>query len=285
MDSTRRLIIILVVGIIAVFGIIAIRSWLAEAPPPETADAPQEVRVLVTKRDLPVGTVVQPLADLDWQAMPPEEAQEDYLREEGTSIDSLAGAIVRRTLKSGEPVTQASLTRAGEGSFMSAVLEPGMRAVSISVTPTSGNAGFISPGDRVDLIVTHRVRLAAATNPEGSVISETFIHDVRVIAVDQMLDNPDNQAILAKTVTVEVTPQQAEKIAVAADLGKISFALRSLATERRQIDSEPAVAGEPVSPEEPYTSDTDISTALESSGYSSTIRIIRGDRIENVTLR
>lgn len=283
MDSTRRLIIILVVGVIAVFGIIAIRGWLAdEAPPPE--ETTPEVRVLITKHDLAVGSIVDPLADLDWLAMKPEQAKEDYLREDSAPMEGYAGAIVRRTLRSGEPVTQSSLTRAGEGSFMSAVLEPGMRAVSISVTPTSGNAGFISPGDRVDLIVTHRVRLAAATNPEGSVISETFIRDVRVIAVDQTLTNPENQAILAKTVTVEVSPHQAEKIAVAADLGKISFALRSLAAGQQQTATDGAASAAP--PEDSaYTSDTDISTALESSGYSSTIRIIRGDRVENVTLR
>lgn len=284
MDSTRRLIIILVIGTIAVFGIIAVRSWLADKPPPEQVEAPKEARVLIAKRDLAVGTIVQPAADLDWLPIPLEEVREDHLREDAAPLESFSGAIVRRTLRSGETVTQSTLTRAGEGSFMSAVLEPGMRAVSISVTPTSGNAGFISPGDRVDIIVTHRVRLAAATNPEGSVISETFIHDVRVIAVDQLLDNPDNQAILAKTVTVEVTSQQAEKIAVAADLGKISFALRSLASDLRPVLGADAAAGEPA-PKGPYTSDTDISTALESSGYSSTIRIIRGDRIENITLR
>jgi pilus assembly protein CpaB len=103
-----------------------------------------------------------------------------------------------------------------------------MRAVSIAVSPTSGNAGFISPGDRVDLIVTHRIHVDGSTNNlTGTVISDTFIRDVRVLAVDQQLENADNQAILAKTVTVEVTPKQAEQITVATDLGKISVMLRS----------------------------------------------------------
>lgn len=283
MDSTRRLVILLVIGVIAVFGVIAIRGWLADKPPPETAEAPKDIRIIITKRDIPVGTMVQPLSDLDWRVMPPEEIREDHLRDDAVQMENFSGAITRRPLRAGEPVTQSALTRAGAGSFMSAVLEPGMRAVTISVTPTSGNAGFLSPGDRVDLIVTHRVRSAAGTNPEGSVISETFVRDVRVVAVDQMLDNPENTAILAKTVTVEVTPRQAEQVAVAADLGKISFVLRSMAAAPKEEAT--GSGGAEMPGESHYTSDTDVSTALESSGYSSTIRIIRGDRVENVTLR
>src|SRR5690606_24529682 len=115
------------------------------------------------------------------------------------------------------------------GGFLSAVLEPGTRAVSIAVNPTSGNAGFISPGDRVDLIITRRVRGSQNDGASNeSVISETFVRDVRVVAVDQMLNNPENVAILAKTVTVEVTPKVAEKINIAAEMGRISIALRSI---------------------------------------------------------
>src|SRR5262249_21137290 len=137
----------------------------------------------------------------------------------------------------GEPITVSALIKPGAGGFLSAVLEPGKRAVSIAVSATSGTAGFIFPGDRVDMIVTHRLKvkeISSNSNQQDStesVVSETFVEDVRGGAGDQMLDNPKNKAIPAKTVTLEVSPEQAEKVNVAVELGKISLALRSLASD------------------------------------------------------
>jgi len=147
-----------------------------------------------------------------------------------------------------------------------------MRAVSVAVNATSGNAGFISPGDRVDLIVTHRIKIQGGgeTGAQESVVSETFVHNVRVLAVDQMLDNPENKAILAKTVTVEVNDTQAEQIAVATEMGKISMALRSLTTEQ--------IVGQP---HESRTTQDDVSKSL-GGGVVPRIRVIRGDQVENM---
>jgi len=137
------------------------------------------------------------------------------------------------------------------------------------VNATSGNAGFISPGDRVDLIITHRIKIQSGGEGRGqeSVVSETFVRNVRVLAVDQMLDNPENKAILAKTVTVEVNDAQAEQIAVATEMGKISMALRSL-------------AGAPKSGSRGAT-EKDISPIM-GTGAMPRVRVIRGDEIENV---
>ncbi len=288
MNSTRRLIILIVIGIIAVFGVISIRNWVTSETPTEATPEVVKPRIMIAKRDIPPGVMVQPATDLDWQEVAPEELKEEHLKEGVSHIEDYNGAITRRQLHTGEALTIASITKAGEGGFMSAVLEPGMRAVSIAVTATSGNAGFLSPGDRVDLILTHRVRAASASNSEGSVVSETFIRDVRVIAVDQQLDNPENKAILAKTVTIEVSAHQAEQIAVAGDLGKISFVLRGLAV----IDNKPAAADDPTgadaaatSPADPgYTRDSDVSGAL-GGGVSSTIRVFRGDQVETISVQ
>jgi pilus assembly protein CpaB len=272
MESSRRLIIMLAIGVVLVFGIIAMRSMKSAEEP---AAAPPPARVLVAKRDIAQGSVLQPLQDLDWQTVEPEKITETMLLENATKMENFTGAIVRRQLRAGEPVIASALTRAGEGGFMAAVLDPGMRAVSIAVSATSGNAGFISPGDRVDLVVTHRVH-TDPSNSAGTVVSDTFVRNVRVLAVDQQLENAENQAILAKTVTVEVNPKQAEEITVAADLGKISVMLRSTATE---IDpSKPGAVMEAHG----YTSDADISAALGNG--SSTIRVIRGDQVENVAV-
>ncbi len=273
MDA-KRLILLLVAGVVVAFAAIMMRTWLSSEGEP--APAPSGNHVIVARRDMPLGSFVQVGQDIDWMEVAPEAIKEDYLREGAVRIEDFNGAVVRRPLRAGEPVLQSSLMRAGEGGFMSAVLEPGMRAVSIAVNATSGNAGFISPGDRVDLIVTHRIRSSSGSASDGVVASETFVRGVRVIAVDQMLDNPENKAILAKTVTVEVTSQQAEKISVASEMGKISMVLRSVAQEA--IDEK-----NPVVELYGVTSEGDVSQSGDGGSVSS-IRVIRGNEVENIQL-
>jgi pilus assembly protein CpaB len=275
MDSSRRLVILLVAGVIVAFAAIALRNHLSEEPP-----APAEVvtRVIIAKHDIAAGTLIQSGSDLDW-APAPEGAEKEPLLHEGTAtVEGFNGAVVRRQLKAGEPVPQSAIMKSGEGGFMSAVLEPGMRAVSIAVTATSGNAGFISPGDRIDLIVTHHVKLSTGAGEtaisKDMVVSETFVRNVRVLAVDQMLDNPENKAILAKTVTVEVNDHQAEQISVAGEMGKISVSLRSL-TNAEKKDQQPGIT-------DLYgTRESDVSQMLGGT-YSPRIKVMRGDQIENL---
>jgi len=276
----RQTVLLLVGSGIAAMTVLLMHNRLSDAPP---APAPVPVaRVVIAKRDLALGSFVQATQDLDWGTPPPDQqaaatpsenapettapedgapkpaapvnpARENYLYEGSVKLTDFNGAVVRRTLHAGDAVPQQALMKAGEGGFMSAVLEAGMRAVSIAVNATSGNAGFVSPGDHVDLIVTHHVKTSMGSNNqmEESVVSETFVHNVRVVAVDQMLDNPENKAILAKTVTVEVSPRQAEEVAVGAEMGKISLALRSLT----QPDPKPEVKKEET--EQPPMNDKD----------------------------
>lgn len=305
METPRRILVMLVVCVVMLFAFFALRGLLGGSSDPAQPPPDPLPRVIAAKRDIPQGSIVNVATDLDWLAVEPSTLQETHLREGQARIEEFQGAIVRRPLRAGEAVTAAALTRVGEGSLMSAVLEPGMRAVSIGVSATSGNAGFISPGDRVDLLVTHRVRAGAGGgNLEGSVVSETFIHDVRVIAVDQMLDNPDNKATLAKTVTIEVTPEQAERIAVAGDLGKVSLTLRSLATPEPPPSAETAKSQEkpaeetdeskvvelkpvesPIPEASDFTRDKDVSQALNGNAVAPTIRVIRGDQVETISLQ
>lgn len=317
-----RGILLIVAIVIAVFTVVSIRSQMAQVP--ENAPV-QNVRVVLAKRDLSPGTFVQGEQDLEW-GMPPDapapvpvnaEAtdtstpvnavatnpahHEPYLLETSVKLKDFNGAVVRRALRAGEPVPQSALMRSGEGGFMSAVLEPGMRAVSIAVNATTGNAGFVSPGDRVDLLVTHRYKTGVTTGGnEESVVSETFVHDLRVVAVDQMLDNPENKAILAKTVTMECTPQQAEQIAVAGEMGKISLALRSLTPAKKEpakeapVDAPAPVTldGEPANPikdlydqqdSSGFTRDSDLSHLLERRTMSvPRVQVLRGDKSETI---
>lgn len=266
MDSSRKLVILLVAGVIVAFLAIAIRSRLSSEP-----EVQASANIIIAKRDVSLGTLINSAADLDYAPAPEGANPEEVLPQATNRIEDFNGAVARKPLKAGEVIVKSSLMKSGEGGFMSAVLEPGKRAISVAVNATSGNAGFISPGDRVDLIVTHRIR--SGNRDQGgqdSVVSETFVRNVRVLAVDQMLDNPDNKAILAKTVTVEVSDGQAEQIAVATEMGKISMALRSASNEPVAKNSGDTV-----------TTESDVSKIM-GGGVVPRIRVIRGDDVQNM---
>ena len=169
------------------------------------------------------GTFIRSDKDLTIIEMDTSEVQAEHIAlSDPKKLSEFSGAVARRNISRGEALTKRDMVRSNEGGFMSAVLNPGMRAVSIPVNATSGNAGFIFPGDRVDLIVTHELNVVKANgSKEKMLASETFVDDIRVVAIDQMLNNPENKAVLAKTVTLEVTPKQAEMINVAKKLGEI----------------------------------------------------------------
>ena len=185
--------------------------------------------VLVAAKDLPTGNFVRP-EDLRWQAWPDAQINENYLRKDKDTLQSLVGSVVRQRITAGEPVTNGRLIKPGDRGFLAAVLGPGMRAVSVSVTATSGVAGLVFPGDRVDLVLSHQIKDDRDPNAPAKFASETILSNVRVLAIDQTTAIPDNKpAALAKTVTFEVTPKQVEIIGVGSDLGNLSLSLRALA--------------------------------------------------------
>lgn len=272
-----RSIVILGLGLLIALGIAySLLSRMNPAPPPST-------QVMVAAADIPAGGFVREgyhLAFADW---PEKNITESMLTSTTSKLEDYAGAVARRAIKKGEPITNGSLVKSTEGGFMSAVLEPGKRAVSVAVDAVAGNAGFIFPGDHVDLILTHKMDFPGGVERA----SETFIEDARVLAVDQMLDNPENAPVLAKTVTLEVTPKQAEEINVAKDLGKISLSLRSLANKQEEA---PVAADAPTSfddvlsnmdttplPPNNVTRDTDVSKVITPRGAAgSHVRVLRG---------
>jgi len=275
-----RSLIILALGIVVAIGTaVSLKNRMASAPV-----GGAQTQVLVAADAIPAGAFVraEQIGLADW---PEKNITESMLTTANVQPTEYVGAVARRAIRAGEPITQGTLVKSSEGGFMSAVLEPGKRAISISVDPTSGNAGFIFPGDRVDLILTHRLGNGDAAERA----SETFIEDVRVLAVDQMLDNPENKAVLAKTVTLEVSPKQAEEINVAKDLGTISLSLRSLATksvEPLAPDAGPVSFDDVLSnalpddlPPSNVTRDTDVSKVITPRGAAGTrVRVLRGGK-------
>ena len=236
--------IALLVGalIIAIVTAVMAKNMFSGASAP-TAIARQSVpagpEVLVASRPLPVGTIVD-AESFRFQPWPEGLVQDAYyIRGRGTDADprSLIGTVVRTEVSAGQPVTRGAVIRPGERGFLAAALGPGMRAVTVGVSATSGVAGFIFPGDRVDLVLTQEVTGGGDGPPLR--VSETIIRNIRVLAVDQRMtvrDEHGNQvARNTSTVTFEATPKIAEKIAVAQTIGQLSLSLRSLADNSAEL--------------------------------------------------
>ena len=163
----RRLLLPLVALLLAGTATFAVRAWLERRDPPAVAAAPEPVlrkAVLVAAADLAVGSFVQP-DSLRWQDWPDVAVPETYLVRGQGDEAQFVGAVVRRPLIVGQPLTAGSVVKPGERGFLAAVLEPGMRAISVPVDEAAGNAGLIFPGDRVDLILTQT--LSADGDPAG----------------------------------------------------------------------------------------------------------------------
>jgi pilus assembly protein CpaB len=244
----------------------------APAPPPA------RVRILVAARTLAAGTLMKDDDFVEREvigANMPEGAIQTGEEVRG----EMRGALLRRFLDAGEAPRRADLLRPRDRGFLAAVLRPGTRAISIGVDVVTGAAGLIWPGDLVDLILTQE--LNANDAPVGRrVIGETILVEVRVIAVDQQFTQGAGAegapSRIARTVTLEVTSDQAEYVAVASRLGRIALTLRAM---------EPSVVTD-VGGGQPVFSG-DVSPALARSGISEGTRmqVIQGDERKEVTFR
>ncbi|GIQ71998.1 Flp pilus assembly protein CpaB [Bradyrhizobium sp. ma5] len=229
MDKAR----ILVLAIAGCAGLAAL--YLASgsddkpAPPPPVAQLPT-VDILVAKTDIGLGQAVKP-EDLQWQTWPAATASASFMRRDSNAeaIKDVTGSIARAPFIQGEPIREQKLVKADGSGFMAAILPVGMRAVSTEISPETGAGGFILPNDRVDVLLSKRDK-----NPDRNgadiVNSEVILTNVRVLAIDQAPKEKDGtNALIGKTVTLELKPEQTETLARARQSGVLSLALRSIA--------------------------------------------------------
>lgn len=293
--SPRSILLIAAALLLTVGTVMVARGWLQNqrsqvvqevAPPPEVKKA----MVLVAKLNLPVGAFIRE-GQLRWQAWPDDDLPESYMTKDVVKETDLYGNVVRRSFSVGEPITQDRLIKPGQRGFLAAVLQAGYRAVSIPVSATSGIAGLVFPGDRVDIILTHTLEVKTADNKTyENRASETVLTNVRVLALDQKTNDQDGTPKLAKTATLEVTPKQAEILAVVRELGSLSLALRSIVKNEEEMDRLTA-SGE--APEEPdpekgktYTWDSEASLLVAEPGEGEVppeiMTVSRGKEIEEI---
>ena len=200
---------------------------------------PMGPKVLVARKALPVGTIID-AESLAYQAWPQELVQGAYYTEGSPdgNVAKMIGTVVRNPITAGQPITKGALVGPNDRGFLAAALGPGMRAVTVPVSVTTGGAGFIFPGDRVDLVLTHNV--AGGGEGEPLRVSETIIRNLRVLATDQRIDSKDAEGKIEvrtfASVTFEATPRISEKIAVAQSIGTLSLSLRSIADNTAELE-------------------------------------------------
>ncbi|MCC6467064.1 MAG: Flp pilus assembly protein CpaB [Alphaproteobacteria bacterium] len=243
--NLRNILIIFVAVIIAGMTAMMARNYLLEQREAmrqkPVAAAPQPVGqfVLVAKTSLKPGTFVQ-RGNLDWVAWPKEGLVKGYVVQGERKLEDFVGAVARMTINAGEPILDARFVKPGERGFMAAVLTPGNRAMTVPITATTGNAGFVFPGDLVDLILTGRYSAKDDDNEGKNQFASTILEGMRVLAIDQNTENAKGDgkvgAAPGRTATLEVTPKQAEIVALAQNIGQLSLSLRSLATESGATD-------------------------------------------------
>lgn len=221
-----------------------------------------KTQILAATIPLPAGTLLR-APDVAWQ--PGESEPNQIERPNAAALEakpeadeearaSVYGAVLRHPLATGEPIRKGSIVKPGDRDFLQVVLTPGARAIAIPVSTGGASTGLLSPGDRVDVILTQNFKNDTAADLKNTPVtrrsvSETVVESLRVLAID----TPDPKATAAnpangnfgRTVTLEVTADQAELINVAAELGKLSVTLRSVTGPSTTLAS---ASPEPIKP-------------------------------------
>lgn len=251
MSTPLKLILLFIGALIMAFATRSLYLGLFGNDSPVPSDPTVQIRAAGV--NLPAGLLLRD-EDLDWRETPKSAVPTGAVVEGSKAANEIVGVMVRRDIAVGSPILERDIIRPSAPGFLSAVLKPGMRAVSVAVDNVSGNAGLIQPGDFVDVILVQEAAgrgntgfgFSEAEAKARSVVSETIVEKARVIAVgSEFLQYQENDAArkdtgrnAARTVTLEVKPRAAEAIAVAARLGAITLALRSFALADRDQAAE-----------------------------------------------
>src|SRR4051812_1280023 len=240
--DVKKLALLIGALVIAVVTAVMAKNMFAGAGAQQAAAAPVVPlgpKVLVAKKALPVGTIID--ADsFTFQPWPKELMQSAYYVDGQPDGDSkrLLGTVVRYQITAGQPVTRGSLVGPQDRGFLAAALGAGMRAITVPVNVNSGVAGFVFPGDHIDLVLTQQVE--GGGDGPALKVSETIVRNIRVLATDQRVTDKDKdgktEVKTFSNVTLEVTPRIAEKVAVAQSMGMLSLSLRSIADNNAELE-------------------------------------------------
>jgi pilus assembly protein CpaB len=229
--NTQRVIVLGFALVAAVGAALMVRSMMGGGTPqssakPAAAPAIPMSEVLVANTNLQPGQALD-VSQVRWEKWPTASVDSSFITHAavGSEEQAVKGEVVRAVVLAGQPIANTALVKGDASGFMAAMLPPGMRAVSITISTDSGAGGFILPNDRVDVILTRKFD---QTSPP-LVVADTILSNVRVLAMDQTFkQEKDTKTVLAKTATLELNPAQAEIVTRSAVAGSLSLVLRPL---------------------------------------------------------
>jgi pilus assembly protein CpaB len=193
------------------------------------------VKILMSAKNLQEGDIIR-AGDLNWDDWPMLAMEPTYIKQGTIDINALRGAVVRTRIPQGQPVTAGLFIKPGDKSILAALISPGMRAVSLDVTPQSISSGLIAPGDRVDIILS---QIGQAAGGKQAIESKTVAKNLKVLAVDiEMASTHEKPKVTPRVVTLEVTPEQAELIARASKEGALSLSLKGIKKGKRSEEEQ-----------------------------------------------
>ncbi len=235
MKSARLIVLAVALGAGVLAFTMMKRTRAPEAVVTDTRAPIETVDVLVTARDVGLGKALT-ADDLTWRAWPKGNVPPQVITRDAQpdAMAKMVGGMARISLLEGEPVRTSRLVFGDGRGFMATIIHPGMRAIAIPVAEASGAGGFILPNDYVDVILTRRLE-GRSTRQMGGLThqSSTVLRNVRVLAIDQNADDRGrDRAYVGRTATLELSPDQAETLALSKELGTLSLTLIGLADVR-----------------------------------------------------
>lgn len=214
---TRAFLLLGLAAVLAVFAVFLARNWLEDRARPATVVQEQKIpltTVVVARTQLVYGNRIgrEHLREVDW---PVDSVPQGAFKTIDELISLEEDRVVLRTIEPGEPILPSKVTGFGERATLSAIVDKNMRAVTIRVDDVAGVAGFLVPGDKVDVMVTRE-------EEDGDLLTDILLQNVKVLGVDQRATEEQDRPAVAKAVTLEVTPVQAQKLTLAQRVGQLS---------------------------------------------------------------
>ena len=231
MLANRNLIVLVIAAVVGIFAVIIANSYLSGVEKREVtaAEDGRLIQIAVARVPLEYGATLssENIRMVSWPttSMPSGAFQ---------SLKGLYGSaetrVVLRPIEAGEPILPGKITGFGGRASLSELIETDMRAVAVRINDVAGVAGFVLPGDRVDILVTRMPKLDGEIG-EAEQITDILLQNIRVIAVDQEPSEKKTDPVIAKTITFSVDQQGAQKLALAGQVGALSLALRNAANQ------------------------------------------------------
>ena len=266
----RRLMLLAAAMGLSLITALIVRGWVENSrqdAAPAVVEAPKVgTMVLVAAKPLPAGHFIKD-EDLKWQSWPDDNLSPTYLLQGAITTDAIVGSVARAGIAAGEPITDERIVKKGDRGFLAAIVTPGFRAITVTMVSNAGLSGLAIPGDRVDVLLTVTTPSTNKDMPDRK-YTETVMQDIRVLAVDQRINDQSDDSVMARTATLEVTPKQAEMVTLMQELGKMSMTLRSVGTAEN--DAKPHAPT--------LTSDNEAMgvLGLNKGGSSNGIDVVRG---------